>query len=237
VGSYRLEFIRSIRKHVLLRRFCDEVTAEESQKVSEYITKKGGGQMNVNIKRLHDDARIPTYATDGSAGFDLYAVEDVIIAPGETAKIPLGLAFEIPQGFVMYVMMRSGIALRTKLRQSNGIGVIDSDYRGEVAMMFDNICGVDGFQDYTYGLINGNYFVEFDGTKTEVDGYYYDPSPDVYYLIRKNDRICQAVIQRVEQAEFNIVDELTETARGGGGFGHSGVNTEVNNEGDVRGGD
>jgi dUTP pyrophosphatase len=52
--------------------------------------------LNVNIRKLHDDAVIPAYATDGSAGFDIVAVEDVIIAPGETKKIPTGLAFEIP---------------------------------------------------------------------------------------------------------------------------------------------
>lgn len=182
--------------------------------------------INVNIRKLHEDAVIPRYATEGAAAFDLVSVADVIIAPGETAKIPLGLAFEIPEGYVMYVMMRSGIALKTKLRQPNGVGVIDSDYRGEVSMMFDNTCGEDNFHDFTHGLINGNYLLGSGGEGVEVEAKYYDRIPDVYYLIRKGDRIAQAIIQRIPHVEFTLVDALSDTQRGDGGFGSSGVKSE-----------
>lgn len=170
-------------------------------------------QMNVKIRKLHADAIVPSYATAGAAGFDLYAVEDVIIAPGETKKVPLGLAFEIPEGYVMYVCMRSGIALKTKLRLPNGIGVIDSDYRGEVSMMFDNI----GFEhDFP---VPDDIVLFIDGsarcaTKFEEDGSYH---------IRKGDRIAQGVIVPISRASFEVVDELSETQRGDGGFGHTGV--------------
>ncbi|WP_188069002.1 dUTP diphosphatase [Brevibacillus brevis] len=169
----------------------------------------------VKIKRLHPDAVIPQCATLGAAGFDLVAVEDVIIEPGETKKVPLGLAFEIPDGLVMYVCMRSGIALKTKLRQSNGIGVIDSDYRGEVAMMFDNThTGM-----YPNGAVH-KYGFHLDGSKAR--GLLYGS-----YLIRKGDRIAQGVLAKVPRAAFVEVTELGETERGEGGFGSSGIRAEV----------
>jgi dUTP pyrophosphatase len=173
--------------------------------------------MNVKIRKLTPDAQIPAYATPGAAGFDLVAVEDAVIAPGETKRIPLGLSFEIPPGYVMIICMRSGIALKTKLRQPNGIGVIDWDYRGEVAMMFDNISSDTGDDDFVY----------------HADGLDGNPAGDEYhpfgtYIIRKGDRVAQAFIQPLPRATFTVVDELGDTERGTGGFGSSGVRAEVN---------
>lgn len=168
-------------------------------------------QVNVKIRKLHPDAVIPQYATAGAAAFDLVAVEDVIIAPGETKKVPLGLAFEIPEGYVMIVAMRSGIALKTKLRQPNGIGVIDSDYRGEVAMMFDNINIVASWENYVSNIDNS-------GAMYTLNEY-----PSGTYIIRKGDRVAQAFIQPLPRAEFTVVDTLSETDRGAGGFGSSGI--------------
>lgn len=169
--------------------------------------------LNVKIKKLHDDAVIPQYATIGAAGFDLVAVEDVFIYPGETKKVSLGLAFEIPEGYVMYICMRSGIGLKTKLRQSNGIGVIDSDYRGEVAMMFDNTSVPMGWTDTVPWKVDGTPDRSYAGDG-EIDG---------TYRIRKGDRICQGIITEVPQATFIQVNELCETERGAGGFGSSRV--------------
>ena len=170
--------------------------------------------VNVKIKRLHPDAVIPQYATDLAAGFDLVAVEDVIIAPGETAKVPLGLAFEIPPGYVMLVCMRSGIALKTKLRQPNGIGVIDADYRGEVAMLFDNISDDD-----------------WSNAARRLDNSYEDSTRDKCdpgsYIVRRGDKVAQAFVIPYPRINFVEATELTETARGGGGFGSSGVRIEV----------
>ncbi|MDH2332475.1 dUTP diphosphatase [Paenibacillus polymyxa] len=170
--------------------------------------------VNVKIKRLHPDAVIPQYATPGAAAFDLVAVEDVIIAPGETKKVPLGLAFEIPEGYVMIVAMRSGVALNTKLRQPNGIGVIDSDYRGEVAMMFDNIAESVGWDDTYPWRINGAVDLTYE----------YKGVPDNSYLIRNGDRVAQAFILPIPRVNLVETDEeLSETKRGTGGFGHTGV--------------
>ncbi|UMR33982.1 deoxyuridine 5'-triphosphate nucleotidohydrolase [Paenibacillus polymyxa] len=175
--------------------------------------------MNVKIKRLHPDAVIPQYATPGAAAFDLVAVEGVIIAPGETKKVPLGLAFEIPEGYVMIVAMRSGVALKTKLRQPNGIGVIDSDYRGEVAMMFDNTADISEWATTTPRDINGH------RTNTFVAGCLLDDNSRV---IRKGDRVAQAFILPIPRVNLIETDEeLSETERGTGGFGHTGVTAEV----------
>ncbi|MBE3649166.1 dUTP diphosphatase [Paenibacillus polymyxa] len=179
--------------------------------------------MNVKIKRLHPDAVIPQYATPGAAAFDLVAVEDVIIAPGKTKKVPIGLAFEIPEGYVMIVAMRSGVALKTKLRQPNGIGVIDWDYRGEVAMMFDNISPINGgfVKPYLYGI---------NGEVTE--HLIAEPAPLFTYLIRKGDRVAQAFILPIPHVNLIETDEeLSETERGTGGFGHTGVTTKEAIEG------
>jgi len=171
--------------------------------------------LNVKIKKLHDNAVIPKYAHEFDSGFDLVAVEDVVIEPGETKKVPIGLAFAITQGFELQVRDRSGIATKTKLRVSNAPGTVDSGYRGEVSVSIDNI------STYPYNWrqlgIDGKTLLARDGNGQPT---FY---PDGPYLIRKGDRIAQGVIAPVYQADFEVVDELDETERGAGGFGSSGV--------------
>ena len=91
-------------------------------------------KFDVRIKKLSEKAVVPTYGTEFSAGADLYACMDeaVEIAPGETKLIHTGLAFEIPVGYVGLVYARSGLASKKGLAPANKVGVIDSDYRGEV---------------------------------------------------------------------------------------------------------
>ncbi|WP_428828511.1 dUTP diphosphatase [Bacillus altitudinis] len=166
--------------------------------------------MNVNIKRLSADATTPTYAHSTDACFDLYAAANVIIEPGETALVPTDLAFEIPAGYEMQIRPRSGITLKTNLRVQ--LGTIDSGYAGEVGVIVDN-------------QTRGDHYVYRNGAQT-IDGV--NVSDDSYhgcgsYLIRKGDRIAQAVIKPVEQAAFTVVDALEDTERGAGGFGSSGV--------------
>ncbi len=95
--------------------------------------------MEIKIKRLHENAIIPKYATIGSAGFDFYSIDDIIIYPGETALVKTGLSFEIPINYELQVRPRSGMSLKTKLRVSNSPGTVDSDYRGEICIIMDNI--------------------------------------------------------------------------------------------------
>jgi dUTP pyrophosphatase len=96
--------------------------------------------IEVKLKKLRDDALVPTYGSDLSAGADLYACIDkpVSIAPGKTAFLPTGLAIEIPEGFAGFVYARSGLASQKGLAPANKVGVIDSDYRGEIIVALHN---------------------------------------------------------------------------------------------------
>ncbi|MDC0759767.1 deoxyuridine 5'-triphosphate nucleotidohydrolase [Brevibacillus sp. AG] len=165
----------------------------------------------VKIKKLHQDAVIPAYARAMDAGFDLVAVEDTLIAPGQSAKVPTGLAFALPEGFELQVRPRSGISAKTKLRLSNAPGTVDAGYRGEVCVLIDNIRIASGKSGKVcLGASENEVTVE-----QEVDAH--------SYLIKKGDRIAQGVIAIVPVAQFEVVDELDETERGAGGFGSSGI--------------
>src|SRR5690606_16211218 len=91
--------------------------------------------IRVRVKKVHPNAVIPQYQTKGAAGFDLVAVEDVTLGPGETTTIPTGLAFEIPEGYEMQIRPRSGLTLKTPLRIAVARGTIESDCRGEVKII------------------------------------------------------------------------------------------------------
>lgn len=89
--------------------------------------------VDLKVLRLHPDAILPTRATDGSAGWDLYTRRSTReTREGSTEFIPLGVAVEIPLGYVGLLCLRSGMS--THLSQTNGVGIIDSDYRGELAV-------------------------------------------------------------------------------------------------------
>jgi dUTP pyrophosphatase len=166
----------------------------------------------VKIKRLHPDAVIPRYARELDAGFDLVAMEDALILPGESAKIPTGLAFALPEGYELQVRPRSGISAKTKLRLSNAPGTIDAGYRGEVCVLVDNIRVPSG----QWGHVCFDVSEQPVTVEQEVDRH--------SYLIKKGDRIAQGVLAMVPLAVFEEVEELDETERGAGGFGSSGVN-------------
>ena len=96
--------------------------------------------ISIEIKKLDERAIIPTYGTNFSAGADIYALldEPITIAPGETKLIHTGLAIAIPEGFVGLNFARSGMATKRGLAPANKVGVIDSDYRGEVMVALYN---------------------------------------------------------------------------------------------------
>lgn len=108
--------------------------------------------MDINIKLLNNKAKIPTRGSEHSAGYDLYAVIDNVsgvqtILPHSQETIGLGFAIEIPEGYFVGIFARSGIARSKGLRPSNCVGVIDSDYRGEVMISVrndtDEIMGIE----------------------------------------------------------------------------------------------
>lgn len=152
-------------------------------------------KLTVKFKKLHPDAVIPRYATPGSSGFDLVAIEDVDLKPGETKLVKTGLAVAVPPGYELQVRPRSGISLKTPLMVANSPGTVDSDYRGEVCVIMKNVSG--------YKTV---------GMTTEY----------TIHNVKKGDRIAQGVVQAVEQVNIEVVDSLDETERGSGGFGSTG---------------
>jgi len=97
------------------------------------------GNVKVLVKRLKDNATLPTYMTNGSSGLDLYSAEEKIIPPGKWEVISTGIAVEIPYGYEGEVRSRSGIAKDHGIFVLNSPGTIDSDYRGEVKVILMNL--------------------------------------------------------------------------------------------------
>ncbi|SCL82880.1 dUTP diphosphatase [Sporanaerobacter sp. PP17-6a] len=130
---------------------------------------------------------IPEYKTQNSSGVDLYAnIEgEIVIKPLERKLIPTGIYVEIPEGYEGQIRARSGLALNHGITLTNGIGTVDSDYRGEIKVLLINL----GKENYT---------------------------------IKRGDRIAQLVLIKYEKILFEEVDEIDETYRGTGGFGHTG---------------
>lgn len=100
-------------------------------------------EIKIKVKKLKENANIPVFATDCSAGADLCSAEDktVEIAPGETVLIGTGIAVQIPDGLAGFVFARSGLSLKKGLAPANKVGVIDSDYRGEIKVSLYNQSG------------------------------------------------------------------------------------------------
>ena len=97
-------------------------------------------KIKLKVKKLDERAKLPAYGTAFSAGADLYALLDgsATILPGETFLVHTGLAMEIAEGYAGFVFARSGLALKKGLAPSNKVGVIDSDYRGEICVALHN---------------------------------------------------------------------------------------------------
>jgi dUTP pyrophosphatase len=141
--------------------------------------------MNIKIKKLHENAVIPSYSKEGDCGLDLTAISVTTVDKVDHGYIEYdtGLAIEIPEGFVGLVYPRSSIS-NTGLWLANAVGVVDQNYRGSIKCRFKAI-----------------------------------PNTQIYSV---GDRIAQLIIQPIPKIEFEVVDELSDTTRGDGGFGSSG---------------
>jgi dUTP pyrophosphatase len=100
--------------------------------------------MKIRVKKLHPEAKLPTYAHPGDAGMDVYALEEMEVLPGQVVKVRSGIAMEIPEGYVGLCWTKSGLANNHKIKISSG--VIDSGYRGEVLLGVINL----GLEPYTF---------------------------------------------------------------------------------------
>ncbi len=94
----------------------------------------------IRVKKLREGATLPTYGTPYAAGADLYAciTENIMIAPGATAFVPTGIAMEVPEQCAGLIYARSGLACKRGLAPANKVGVVDSDYRGEIIVVLHN---------------------------------------------------------------------------------------------------
>lgn len=142
--------------------------------------------MQVKIKKLHENAVIPQYAKDGDAGVDLTITD--IEEKNEFFEVKFGLAVEIPQGYFGMIVSRSGVTKMNHMLK-NGVGIIDSGYRGELVARFKKVKFEDGSQEKIYQI---------------------------------GERAAQLLIIPYPQIIFKEVEELSETERGGTGFGSSG---------------
>ena len=167
--------------------------------------------MKVKFKKLHEGARLPEKATEGSAAYDLYVAEDVIIEP-ERQMIPLGFAIEMEPEYEALVDPRSGFS-------SKGIEVEEYfDPFGEGADI--NTVRVDG--DVLRGLVDSGYRGNV-GVILNIHSLGAIYNEDYCHILKKGTRIAQMQIVEVPQVELIEVEELSDTDRGEGGFGHTGV--------------
>ena len=142
----------------------------------------------IQMKIVSKSGRLPEYATEGAAGFDIsaYLDEPMTLKAGHRALVPTGLYFEVPEGYEAQVRARSGLAIKHGIGLVNGIGTVDSDYRGEIRVPMINWSDED-------------------------------------FVINDGDRIAQVVITSYEKVEIELAENLSDTERGEGGFGHTGV--------------
>lgn len=142
----------------------------------------------MEMKIISRSGKAPSYATEGASGMDLraYLEEPMTLMPMERKLVPTGIYVEIPEGYEGQVRARSGLAIKKGIGLVNGIGTIDSDYRGELCVPLIN-WGSEPFE------------------------------------IQDGDRIAQLVIAKYERVQIELVQELGDTDRGEGGFGHTGI--------------
>lgn len=157
----------------------------------------------IQFKRVNPDAPIPTKAHPSDAAYDLCAMEDVTLRPGEWKMVGSGIACAIPEGFCGMVYPRSGMGCKG-LVLKNTVGIIDSHYRGEIKLtLFNN-------NPKAWGGGYGTYKANEENT----------------IHVHKGDRVAQMRIEMVPDTTLVEVDELDFTDRGEGGFGSSGVRGE-----------
>ncbi len=118
--------------------------------------------MKIKVKKLNDKAKLPVYASEQAAGMDLSACidEDIVLNPMQKALVPTGIAVEIPENYAGMIYPRSGLAVKYGLTLSNCVGVIDSDYRGEIK------CGIINLGDKPYTITDGERIAQMVITNT-----------------------------------------------------------------------
>ena len=165
--------------------------------------------ITIPIEVCRENAKLPTYATNGSAAMDIYSPEEYVIGPGETVVIPTGLKVNIPLGYALLIQPRSGMSRKTKLRVANTPGLIDWDYHDEIGVIVENIDAP--LKDYT---------LEWNGTEM-TEGPLYGSS----FTIGKGERFAQMRLVEVPLVNWLPVSSLGDFDNDHGkGFGSTGAN-------------
>ena len=167
--------------------------------------------VQVPIELTSENAKIPTYANLGDGAVDLYAPCDFTIAPGETKIIPCDIKVALPYGYAFLIHPRSGLSAKTKLRVANSVGLVDSQYKGVIGVILENV--EPRIKDVIY---------EFDDNhRPVIKAIEHGQS----YTISKGDRFAQMRLVEVPQASFFQVESVDGIGDDrGGGFGSSGKN-------------
>jgi dUTP pyrophosphatase len=161
----------------------------------------------IPIESCREGAKMPTYAHLTDSGMDVYALEDITIAPGETKLVPTGIKVAIPSGYELQVRPKSGRCLKTKLRVANTPGTIDAGYRDEIGVIIDNIEPFIKSADMDEA--GRLYNVEFGSS----------------YTIGAGEKFAQLVLCEVPKAAFFEVEAVSAIDNDGrnGGFGSTGL--------------
>ena len=158
--------------------------------------------MKLGFKKVHPDAKLPSYSHEGDAGMDVYAVEDVELNSGKAKLVSTGLIADIPTGYEIQVRPRSGLALKQNITVWNSPGTIDSSYRGTIGIIMMYLPPVSDIRFREHRVI---------------------PLAADSKMIHKGDRIAQFVLAPVTRCEPVEISEVSDTERGTGGFGSTGV--------------
>ena len=166
--------------------------------------------VNIPIELTSENAKMPKYAHLGDGAVDLYSPADYVIKPGETVLIPCDIKVALPYGYAFLIHPRSGTSLKTKLRVANSIGLVDSQYKGVIGVIMENVDAPIKDIEYEFDE-NGRPII-----KSIAHG-------STYY-IAKGERFAQMRLVEVPTANFVQVESVGEIGDDrGGGFGSSGT--------------
>ncbi len=172
--------------------------------------------IKIPYEKCHEDAKAPAYAHETDSGMDVYALEDITIAPGEQKIIPIGIKVALPAGYELQVRPKSGVSAKTKLRIANAPGTIDAGYRDEIGVIVENI--EPPIKDITYEPVMNVETGMIDYLK--ITSILYGKE----YTIGKGQKFAQLVLSEVPKAILYEVESVGEIGEDrGGGFGSTGL--------------